>query len=270
MRRPVSSLNPVFYFIIIRLRCFARRLKWWSKSQGFAKEIRQEQLKYRVYKHQSVLVRRLGDVDLTLQYNKVENLKLAVKKINGIIIKPGETFSFWYLVGSATRRKGYLDGMLLMNGEAIAGTGGGICQIANLIHWLCLHSPLITTERHHHSFDPFPDEGRVVPFGCGASVFYNYLDYQFRNDTEHTFQLLFWFDEKCINGDLRVDTELPYKYHVYEKEHRFIKTGESFYRRNEIWRDKYYKKGSGDAVETELLQKSNSVVKYVPAEYVTE
>jgi len=128
MRRPISSLNPVFYFVIVKLRRFWRYLEWLPKYRHFAKTFSQDQLKYRVYKHQSVLVRKLGDSDLTMQYNKVENLKIAIDKLNGIIIKPGETFSFCYLVGCATRRKGYLDGMLLLNGEARAGVGGGLCH----------------------------------------------------------------------------------------------------------------------------------------------
>lgn len=269
MRRPLSSLNPVFYFGIVRLRQFKRYLEWIAKYRFFAKTISKDKLKYRVYKHQSVLIRKLGASDLTLQHNKVENLKIAINKLNGIIVKPGEIFSFCYLVGRATRRKGYLDGMLLLNGEAIAGVGGGLCQLANLIHWLCLHSPLTVSERHHHEFDPFPDDGRVVPFGSGATIFFNYIDYQFTNNTDYNFQLLFWLDQKCLNGDLRIDTELPYKYHVFEKNHHFVKVGNSFYRRNELWREKYYKKGQGQIIETELLQKNNSLVKYTPDEYLT-
>ena len=269
MRRPISSINPVFYFIIVKMRRFVRYIKWWFEGQRFAKKRSTEPLKYRVYKHQSVLVRKLGDSDLTLQYNKVENLKIALTKLNGIMIKPGEVFSFWRLVGCATRKKGYLNGMLLSNGKAMAGIGGGLCQIANLIHWLCLHSPLTVIERHHHSYDPFPDDGRVVPFGSGATVFYNYMDYQFKNNTGYTFQLLFWLDKKCINGDLRIDTELPYKYHVFEKNHCFIKSGENFYRRNELWREKYSKAGSGEIIETELIQQNNALVKYVPDDYIT-
>ena len=268
MRKPMSSINPLFYFIAVKLRRFERYIKWRFEKRKLAKIILENKLDFRVYKHQSVLIRKLGEADLTLQYNKVENLKIAVKKLNGITIYPGEKFSLWYLVGCPTRKKGYLDGMLLSEGEALAGIGGGLCQIANLIHWLCLHSPLTVTERHHHSYDPFPDHGRVVPFGSGASVFYNYMDYQFTNETDYIFQLLFWFDEKCINGDLRVNIDLPYKYHVFEKNHHFIKINDSFYRRNELWREKYYKVGSGEAVETELLQKNNALVKYVPDEYV--
>jgi len=246
-----------------------RYLKWHFGGQDFARTFSQTKFDYRVYKHQSVLVRKLGDSDLTLQHNKVQNLKIAIKNLNGIVIRPGETFSFCKLVGCPTKKKGYLEGMMLSNGEAVAGVGGGLCQLSNLIRWMCLHSPLTITEHHHHSFDPFPDEGRVVPFGSGATIFYNYCDLQLKNDTEHIFQMLFWLDEKCINGDLRIDKELPYKYHIYEKNHRFVKDGDTFYRQNELWRDKCFKKGNGKIIESELIRKNNCVVKYVPDEYCT-
>ena len=80
--------------------------------------------------------------------------------------------------------------MQLSQGKVTVGVGGGLCPLANLIHWMGLHSPLQLTERHHHSFDPFPDEGRVLPFGSGASLFYNYVDLRFRNPTDQTLQLM--------------------------------------------------------------------------------
>jgi len=268
MKQTFSSIHPIAYSISVNLRQIVRYLKWSVEKHKFAKEISSDKLNYRVYKHQSVLIRKLGEVDMVLQYNKVENLKLAVGKLNGILIHPGETFSFCFLVGKPTKRKGYKEGMQLSHGEAISGIGGGICQIANLIHWLCLHSPLTVTERHHHSFDPFPDSGRVVPFGSGASVFYNYQDYQFKNETDRTFQLLFWFDKKCINGDLRVDEELPYKYHVFEKNHHFYQKDGVYYRKNELWRRKYLKEGSSAEICTELIQRNDSLVKYKPPECI--
>ena len=50
-------------------------------------------------------------------------------------------------------------------GEVKTSIGGGICQLANLLYWMALHTPLEVIERHHHSFDPFPDSGRTLPFG---------------------------------------------------------------------------------------------------------
>ncbi len=269
MRKPISSINPFFYFLSVVIRRVIKHYQNFKSRKKFAKTIDTEELPFRIYKHQSVLIRTLGVTDLTLQHNKVENLKIAIEKINGIIIKPGETFSFFYLVGKATKRKGYKVGMQLSYGEAIEGVGGGLCQIANLLHWLTLHSDLTVSERHHHSFDPFPDSGRVVPFGCGASLFYNYLDYQITNNTNHTFQFLFWFDNKCINGDLRSSFDFEHKYTIESRKERFVKKGENFYRQNEIWREKYLKVG-GVSVSEELIQINNSLVKYIPESYEEE
>src|SRR6185295_7083492 len=133
---------------------------------------------------------------------------------NGVTIRPGETFSFNKVVGNCTRRKGYVVGMKLSNGEAEAGVGGGICQLANLLHWMFLHSPLTVVERSEHSFDPFPDNGRVLPWGVGCSIVYNYVDLVVRNDTAATFQLLVHVGERYLEGELLIDEELPCSYKV--------------------------------------------------------
>jgi len=247
-----------------------RQLEWIFDGKKYAITKANDKLDFRIKKHQSVLLKKLGDNNEQLQINKVTNLKLASSKINGIIIKPGETFSFCKLVGLPTKKKGYLLGMELSFGEAKAGIGGGICQISNLIHWLVIHSPLTVTERYHHSFDPFPDDGRVLPFGIGATVFYNYLDYQFTNNTGHTFQINLWFTEKCLEGELRIDTELNYAYHVSEKEHEFLKIDNQFYRKNEIWRDKILKFEGGKVVATELIMKNFARVTYTLDEFLND
>ena len=46
-------------------------------------------------------------------------------------------------------------------------TGGGLCQLSNLIYWMTLHTPLTITERYRHSYDVFPDSNRTQPFGSG-------------------------------------------------------------------------------------------------------
>ena len=179
-RKLISQYHPILYFLAIWTRRIKRRLEWLLDNKKYANNKRLDhKLEFRIKKHQSVLLKKLGENNEQLQLNKVTNLKIAAAKISGIIIKPDETFSYCKLVGLPTKAKGYLMGMELSFGEAKAGIGGGICQISNLIHWLVIHSALTVTERHHHSFDLFPDDGRVLPFGSGATVFYNYLDYQF-------------------------------------------------------------------------------------------
>lgn len=267
-RKLLSQRHPALYFIAVWARRIRRQLTWYIDGKKYAGTIAPDPLPFRVKKHQSVLLKKLGDSDRQLQLNKVTNLHIAASKINGIWIRPGETFSFCKLVGLPTRRKGYLMGMELSFGEAKAGIGGGICQISNLVHWLVLHSPLTVTERYHHSFDPFPDDGRVLPFGSGATVFYNYRDYQFTNNTEHTFQINLWFTEKCLEGELRIDTELEYAYHVFEKDHAFLKIDGQFFRKNEIWREKLLKFEGGKVVEKELITKNFARVTYTPPSFM--
>lgn len=263
-RKPISQYHPIFYFASVWLRRSMRTLKWHFDRHDYTQHKSQEPLTHRVKKHQSRLIRQMGDSDLTWQYNKVTNLKIASQAISGIIIKPKQTFSFCQLVGLPTTKKGYVEGMELSFGEARGGIGGGICQIANLIHWLILHSPLQVIQRSQHSFDPFPDNGRVLPFGSGAAIFYNYIDYQFYNPTDHTFQINLWFTEKNIEGELRCDIDLGYVYHVYEKNHKFIKIEQDYYRQNEIWRQKKEKYKSGEVLHDECMTKNFARVMYTP------
>lgn len=263
-RKLLSQRHPILYFLAVGLRRVKRRIQWHTDSKKYCNYSTNDKLDYRIKKHQSVLLKKLGDSDVQLQLNKVTNIKLAIQNINGIIIKPGETFSFCKLVGLPTKSKGYLHGMELSFGEARAGIGGGICQISNLIHWLVMHSPLTVTERYHHSFDPFPDDGRVLPFGSGATIFYNYRDYQFTNNTNYTFQINLWLTDKCLEGELRINQELDYAYHVFEKDHQFLKIDNLYYRKNEIWRNKILKFEGGKMVGTELITKNFARVTYTP------
>jgi len=271
MRRPLSGLNPILFTLISRARCAIRCLQWWFGGKKYAKTILGEKLPFSVYKDKAVLIRKQQKSEinlLKLQQNRIINVKLAIEKITNIIILPGETFSYFYLVGRANKRKGYVGGTLLANGKLVESVGGGTCFITDLLHWLCLNSPLTVTERHPHSANLYPDEEGSAPFGSDATILYNYKDYQFTNNTPYTFQLLFWHDEKYLNGDLRVSEELPYTYQVFEKNHLLFKKGEHYYRTNELWRDKISRADSKDLLETEFLQKNFSEVKYVPENYI--
>ncbi len=265
--KPLSSYHPVLYFLSVWEKRGRRYLRWYFGKNKYVSGFSQEKLEYRVKKHQSVLIRKNPGAELQWQVNKIENLKIAVRQISGVIIYPGETFSFCKLVGLPTRRRGFMEGMELSFGEARAGIGGGLCQASNLIHWLVIHSDLTVTERHHHSFDPFPDDGRVLPFGSGATVFYNYRDYAFRNDTPWTYQLNLWMSEKCLEGELRINMELDHAYHVYEQEHEFYLLNGKFYRKNEIWRNCIAKYRQGAILKSSLITRNFAEVKYKPESF---
>ena len=197
-----------------------------------------------------------------MQDNKAVNLALAAPKINGILIRPGETFSFWHLVGRPSAANGYRTGMVIANAQTGEAVGGGMCQFSNLIHWMVLHAPLTITEQHHHDqFDLFPDFGRQVPFGTGTSIFYNYLDYRFRNDTEQTYQLLVHTTPTHLCGELRTDAPLAVKYHIAAENERFVREDGVVYRCGEVYRT-MVDKTTGNVLSRELLRRNHARVLY--------
>jgi vancomycin resistance protein VanW len=228
------------------------RVRWAHRQAG--------PLPVLAHRHASPLLRRLGDSEMWLQHNKVANLRLAAAHTDGLLIAPGETFSFNKVVGNCTRRKGYVDGMRLSAGEATAGVGGGICQLANLIHWMVLHSPLTVVERSEHSFDAFPDEGRVVPWGVGCTIVWNYVDLVVRNDTDLTFQLGTTLEGEDLRGELRASGVLRAGYRVGARHERFTREDGEVWRSNEIWRTVT---ATGDGTVSEELVKTNrALVRY--------
>lgn len=231
----------------------------------FAHERVYEPLPCRVFKHQSVLLRRLGNADIRLQKNKVINLTLAAQAIDGIVIRPGETFSFWSAVGNPTEKRGFVSGMLLSSGEVKEGIGGGLCQMANLLYWMALHTDLQIIERHHHSLDIFPDSGRAVPFGTGCAVFYNYVDLQFTNPTDQTYQFRIWITDEHLKGEIRSSQESKVSYSIIERDHRFVREVDGVYRENAIYRQAFDKR-TGDMIEDRLLYTNHSKVLYPVAD----
>lgn len=231
------------------------------RGTRFARTRTAEELPVIIKGHLSVIARQLAGVDMKLQHNKETNLTIAAERINGLVIRPGEIFSFWQLVGKPTAKKGYLEGLTISRGNLGKACGGGLCQLANLIHWLILNSPLEVTELHHHSDALFPDERRRVPFGTGTSVFYKNVDYRFKNTLSEPVQLLVWVDKGVLYGELRGNTAPKYRYVIREEEHHFAKEGDDFFRCSKIYRD-IFDRESGELVRSELILTNHSKVMY--------
>lgn len=190
-----------------------------------------------VARHQSVLKRRLGDSDMELQEQKIINLKQAIQHLNGLVIEPGHIFSLWKSIGKPTYDKGYVDGMLLAGGAVVPGLGGGLCQLSNFLYWIFLHTSMQTIERYHHSMDVFPDSGRTLPFGGGATILYNFIDLKLKNISNQPLQLKIWLTDNHLKGQILTTERIPEKYHIIEKNHCFVKRGDIYFRYNEILKE---------------------------------
>ncbi len=190
-------------------------------------------------------------------------MKVATNKVNGIIINPGETFSYWRLIGNPTRRNGYVDGMVLFYGGFRTGIGGGLCQLSNLIYWMALHTPLKVTERHRHSYDVFPDANRTQPFGSGATCAYNYLDLRIFNPTDHLYQLNVYLTSDFLVGEWKTVNEPSYIYEVYEKDHRITQEYWGGYERhNSIYRRVFSQ--NKELIADEFITENHALMMYQP------
>ena len=236
-RKLFCELGPTAYKLAWKKEIMIRNTKDAFSNEKIAKTYSNKELPNIVKSHSSILIRKLAGVDIKLQENKVTNIMLACNKINGIIIHPGETFFFWKTVGRSTKKAGYKIGMAIgKHGKITQGLGGGLCQMANMIHWLVLNSPLEVTELHHHSDALFPDERRRVPFGTGTSVFYNNVDYRFKNNTDQDVQILVWCENGELCGELRSEREFPCRYKLVEENHHFKKEGDQYFRISQVYR----------------------------------
>ena len=260
-RRLFCEISPLTYEISVAKMRLVRHGKNLRSGKRFA-ATKAEPLPVQIYGYKSLIRRKLGNVDMTLQENKAVNLSLAAPKVSGVLIRPGETFSFWRLVGACPKRKGYREGLTITAGTPTKGTGGGMCQFTNLLHWLVLHSPLEIIEHHHHDdYDLFPDYGRQIPFGCGTSILYNYLDYQVTNPTDNTFQFIVYTNDTYLCGELRAEQCLPEAYHIIEEDAHFVRQGENHYRRNRIFQQ-VVDKTTGNELRRTLIKESNAKVLY--------
>ena len=239
-----------------------RRTSWLTMHTRFAKQY-SEALPYLHYTHQTPLLRQLKDVDMKYQYNKITNLRIAAKKMDGIVIHPGEIFSYWKLIGNPTKRKGYVEGMVLHNGQVGYGIGGGLCQLSNLIYWTALHSPLTVVERHRHGYDVFPDSDRTQPFGSGATCCYPHIDLMLQNNTTNDFQLSIQVGDEFLIGEWRTDVTPLVQYQIVEKNHRIIAEYWGGYTRcNELYRRTYDQ--SGNFLLQEKVAENNATMMYAP------
>lgn len=239
-----------------------RKINWVLSGQSFAGRSDSLITSYKKFKHQSLILRPLRGVDLQLQHNKRKNLELAAARMDQVVIYPGETFSVWKLVGRPTKRKGYLDGLVLTQGTITKGPGGGLCQLGNLLFWIAGHSPLTITERWRHGFDVFPDVNRSIPFGAGATLAYNYVDLQLTNNTPYCFRIHLWVDETHLHGELLSDTNYSATYILEERNHQIKQQVWGGYsRHNQIIQ---IQKNSDGSSSEKLLVENHALMMYEP------
>lgn len=270
-RKLFCDISPTCYKISRRKENLKRNLKDFLSNEVISKKRTQEKLDNLVFSHSSDMIKYGEGIDPVLQENKAINIKLACSKIDGMIIRPGESFSFWRTVGKLTAKKGFKEGRILKHNKLIAGIGGGLCNLANTIHILVLHSPLEVTEFHNHSDALAPDEGKRIPFSAGTSVSYNHVDYRFKNNTSQSVQLFTWCEGDILHAEMRSEREFPWIYQLFEENHHFSKKNNKYYRISKIYKEILDRKTS-EIIDRKLVLDNRSEVmfdyKLIPADQI--
>ncbi len=252
--------NPLFYQISTKKEILKRHLQNLRSKKQFAKD-HSPALPVLVCAHSSNMIKRAPGVNLEHQFNKAKNIEIAGGKINGLVIHPGETFSFWKTVGPTTKRRGFTEGRVIQQNKLVAGVGGGLCNLAHTINLMVLRTPLTVTELHFHSDALAPEQGSRKPFASGTSISYNYVDYQFTNNTDQDVQLLVWCEGEELKAELRCQKPFEAQYVLSEEGHGFREENGVFYHVSKIYRDQVDGE-TGEILGRELLRDNRSKVMY--------
>ncbi len=126
---------------------------------------------------------------------RVNNIKITCDLINGKVINPGETFSYYETVGKATEEKGYKEATVLdSEGNKTQGIGGGNCQVSSTIYCAVLEIPSFEVVERHAHVKPVA----YVPKGKDATISYGSCDFKFKNNADYPIKMYATANEKEV------------------------------------------------------------------------
>lgn len=221
-----KRITEIFPFLL-PLRQWQRKLFFYTKmyfdGNKYTKEKSKDLLPHKVYEVDSLMINKNSGFHIKYQLNKVHNLKLAASTIDGLVIKPNETFSFWQLVRYGDKYEPYKDGLDLVNGQIKGSYGGGLCQLSNMLFWMFLHTPLTIIERHSHTIQNIPPATDDLLVGVDATISEGWKDLKIKNETQYTFQIVITFDDEYMYGSILSDGEARFTYEIFNKDIRYFK-----------------------------------------------
>ncbi len=157
--------------------------------------------------HANATAEELGIVELVSQattwfygspLERMQNIARASAQFYGIVIAPGETFSFNRYLGEVSEEMGYERGLIIANGRTIEGIGGGVCQVSTTVFQAAFWGGYDIGERYQHGYRVAyyenDYEGKGGP-GMDATIYSPIVDFTFTNNTEHYLLIENYFNE---------------------------------------------------------------------------
>lgn len=233
-RKRLTQILPFLLPLRLKQKKLFFYLKMEMDNNRYANTMNPKELPYPVYYASFPMINEKSGYDIAYQHNKVFNLKLAAKTMNGILIHPGETFSFWQLARYAEKEISYKDGLCLVDGKIVGTAGGGLCQLSDLLFWMFLHTPLDITERHAHTVKNFPTPD--VPAGSDATIREGWLDLKVTNRTGVVYQVNLDFKDDDMTGRITADQKPYCRYETEARNFGYIRKNGALYERACIYR----------------------------------
>ena len=130
---------------------------------------------------------------------RINNIKLCAAKLNGLVLNPGEEFSFNGTIGQRTTEAGFNAAAAYNDGQVVQEVGGGICQVSSTIYCAAMLAQMTTVERTCHMFVV-----TYLPYGLDATVSWPGPDYKFRNDRDYPVKIVAY----CNDADKSITIEI--------------------------------------------------------------
>ena len=221
-RKRITQIFPW----LLPMRKWERKLFFYAKmhfdDNTYSWRKSEERLGHSCYHWESEIINPNTGHDIQYQHNKEHNLRLACETLDGLLIRPGETFSFWQRVRYAEEREAYRNGLSQVDGKIVYTKGGGLCQLSNELFWCFLHTPLTIVERHPHAVQEFPEAFKGKPIGTDAAVSEGWLDLKLRNDTSATYQIAAAVCDGRLIIELQCDRPVWDEYEIYTRDVRYV------------------------------------------------
>lgn len=116
--------------------------------------------------------------------NRRHNVQLAASFINGLLMNPGDVFSFNGIVGRRTEERGFKEANAYASGGIVQEIGGGICQVSSTTYEAVLYADLAVVERREHGMTV-----SYIQLGNDATVDWSSIDFKFRNSTDYPIRI---------------------------------------------------------------------------------
>ncbi len=140
--------------------------------------------------------------------NRRWNMQLVIDQMTGLVLQPGEIFSFWNQVPQPTVRNGFRSGPMLIRGRLKTDVGGGLCQVSTTLFGAFLDANCEILEHHNHSIDAHGRD-RFFVLGQDAAVVYGYKDLIARNTNSVPLQVHIQLTTSPLSMQVKLQSAIP-------------------------------------------------------------